>query len=68
MRLTFVFLALLVASVWSADHRAEDKRARAEIQKRLDVIRAAGQPVTAQDLAGGTSREKLVTIPAWPSV
>jgi hypothetical protein len=47
---TFILLVLLVASVWTTDHRAEDKRARAEIQKRLDAIRAAGEPVTAQDL------------------
>ena len=31
--------------------RAEKRRARAEIQKRLDAIRAAGEPVTADDLA-----------------
>jgi hypothetical protein len=31
--------------------RAERRRARAEIQKRLDVIRAAGEPVTKEDMA-----------------
>jgi len=31
--------------------RAEKQRAWAEIQKRLDAIRAAGEPVTADDLA-----------------
>ena len=48
---TFMLLVLLVVSVWSANHRAEEKHGRAEIQKRLDAIRAAGQPVTIQDLA-----------------
>jgi hypothetical protein len=29
----------------------DDRLARVEIQKRLEAIRAAGQPLTAQDLA-----------------
>jgi hypothetical protein len=48
---TFTLLVLLVVSVWSADHRGEENRGRAEIQKRLDAIRAAGEPITIQDLA-----------------
>jgi hypothetical protein len=31
--------------------RAEKRRGWAEIEKRLDAIRAAGEPVTAEDLA-----------------
>lgn len=45
-----VLVGLIVAS-WLADHRAEDKRLRVEIQKGLEAVRAAGQPVTSQDLA-----------------
>ena len=37
------------AAIWHS--RAEKQRAWAEIQKRLDAIRAAGEPVTADDLA-----------------
>jgi hypothetical protein len=33
------------------ESRAEERRAWAEIQKRLDAIRAAGEPLTAEDLA-----------------
>ncbi len=43
-------LAVLIAAV-TIKFRAEDRQARAEIQKRLDALRAAGQPLTAQDLA-----------------
>ncbi len=43
-------LAILVTAV-VLQQRAEGRRVRAEIQKRLDAIRAAGEPLTAQDLA-----------------
>src|SRR5512135_541954 len=43
-------LALLIGGVL-LKVRADDSHARAEIQKRLDAIRAAGEPLTAQDLA-----------------
>lgn len=45
----FVLLALALAA--GALHLKSRSNARAEIQKRLDAIRAAGQPVTAQDMA-----------------
>jgi hypothetical protein len=45
-----VALALCVGlAVWHS--RSEQRRAWAEIQKRLDALRAAGEPVTAEDLA-----------------
>jgi hypothetical protein len=45
-----VVVALSVGVLWSKMNR-DDRAARVEIQKRLDAIRAAGQPLTAQDLA-----------------
>jgi len=45
-----IALALCVGlAVWHS--RVEIRRAWAEIQKRLDALRAAGEPVTAEDLA-----------------
>lgn len=41
----------LSAGVHLLETHLESKRSQIEIQKRLDAIRAAGQPVTAQDLA-----------------
>jgi len=43
-----VGLCIYVAILHS---RAEERRAWAEIQKRLDAIRAAGEPLTGEDLA-----------------
>ena len=45
-----VVVALSVGVLWWKMIR-DDRIARVEIQKRLDAIRAAGQPLTAQDLA-----------------
>ena len=45
-----IFISFVVGEVIS-QNRKEARRVQEEIQKRLDAIRAAGQPVTAQDLA-----------------
>ena len=49
--LGFLFVVALLTGVWIARQRAEHQRNLAELQKRLEAIRAAGQPMTAQDLA-----------------
>ncbi len=49
--LGFLFVVALLTGVWIARQRAEHQRNLAELQKRLEAIRAAGQPITAQDLA-----------------
>jgi hypothetical protein len=46
-----VLAAGLCIYVAILESRAEERRAWAEIQKRLDAIRAAGEPLTAEDLA-----------------
>ena len=46
----FLTIALLIGVVF-AKLRAENRRDHAEVQKRLDAIRAAGLPMSAQDLA-----------------
>lgn len=46
-----VFAVILLTGALIATHRAEDMRNHAEIQKRLDAIRANRQPLTVQDLA-----------------
>ena len=45
------FVVGLLIGVPAAMLQARHRRTRVEIQKRLDAIRAAGQPLTAQDLA-----------------
>jgi hypothetical protein len=45
------FVVALLIGVPFAMLQARHQRTRLEIQKRLDAIRAAGQPLTAQDLA-----------------
>jgi hypothetical protein len=48
----FGLIALALGIGIAVSHsRAEKRRALAEIQKHLDAIRAAGEPVTADDLA-----------------
>lgn len=47
---TLATIALSVA-VFLLESYAESRRDQAEIQKRLDAIRAAGEPLTAQDMA-----------------
>ncbi len=42
--------ALWVAILWMRMER-DDRLARVEIQKKLDAIRAAGEPLTAEDMA-----------------
>ena len=49
--LVFVILLVLVMVAVRWRERAETRRWRAEIDTRLDRIRACGQPVTSQDLA-----------------
>lgn len=49
--LGFFLLLALVVGVLVAKQSAEAKRDRTEVQRRLDLIRAAGLPMTAQDLA-----------------
>lgn len=44
-------MVALLLGVLIAKERAEHQRNLVEIQKRLDAIRAAGQPLTAEDLA-----------------
>lgn len=46
----FAALVLVFSVAW-LKVSLEDHAARIEIQKRMDAIRAAGQPLTAQDLA-----------------
>ena len=45
-----IVLTLVLCAAWLKTG-LEDRSARGEIQKRLDAIRASGQPLTAQDLA-----------------
>jgi hypothetical protein len=49
--LVFAFVIALSVGVSIAESRAEHRRKRAEIQRRLDTIRANDQPLTAKDLA-----------------
>src|SRR3954454_24099728 len=47
----FFLVIAVVVGVLVAKQSAEAQRDRTEVQRRLDALRAAGLPMTAQDLA-----------------